>query len=280
MIDLHMHSTASDGTDTPSQLIEECAAKELALCSITDHDNVDAQEEAVAAAARLGVPYITGVELSVQYTGELHILGYGYDHQDAAWRRSMEELRAFRIERTLEFIRRLQTEGVGITLQDVERAAMGNTLGRPHVAQAIVAKGYAKDFHEAYIKYLVEGALCYVNRRRLDARTAIDMIRSAGGTPVLAHPGLVTSDDFPALLRSLADDGLEGMEVYYPMHSDAQLEEFLSLAEDLNLLVTCGCDCHGSIRKARIGEEHRTGERLRQSAAVLAERYATRSQTV
>lgn len=268
-----MHSTASDGTDTPEELISKCADLALLLCSVTDHDNTDAQMPAITEAARLGQPYITGVELSVQYSGELHILGYGVDIAGEAFRNRMEELREFRVERTLEFIRRLGQAGCPISLEDVERHANGNTLGRPHVALALVERGYAKDYHEAFNTYLNEGGLCYVNRRKLGAKDAIDIIRSAGGTAVLAHPGLITTDDLPSLVRELKGYGLEGIEALYPLHTDEQVTRYLKLAEDMRLLVTCGSDYHGSVRPGAIGLERREAKALWDTVAYLKEKY-------
>lgn len=273
MADLHIHTTASDGMDEPRAVIAQCQAHRLSLCSVTDHDTFDGQKEAAAAAADLGVPYITGIELSVQHTGELHILGYGCDPRSTPWRAAMEELRSYRIGRTEEIIRRLQEAGLAITLEDVQREASGRTLGRPHVAKAIVKKGYAPSYTDAFEKYLNEGGLCYVGRRRLTAQQAIDLIHSAGGTAVVAHPGLITSPDRTALLRRLAGKGVEGLEAYYPAHSDGQVQEFVALARDLGLLVTRGSDYHGPFRSGQIGGEARGGARLAESIEMLKERH-------
>lgn len=274
MTDLHIHSTASDGTEVPADIIKRCSEMGLELCSITDHDNVDSQAAAITESTRLGVPYITGVEISAQYTGELHILGYGMDLRNIVFSDFMEELRAFRVERTYEFIRRLREVGADITLEDVVRNAEGNTLGRPHVALALVEKGYARTYDEAFSRFLNEGGLCYVNRRKLLPKEAIELIRAAGGTAVLAHPGLVTTDDFPSLLRWLVDMGLEGIEAHYPAHSDAEQAAFLSLADDFDLLVTCGSDFHGATRRRNIGDERRGSARLSYTVQLLRDKYA------
>ena len=269
-IDLHIHSTASDGTETPRDIVRQCAAKGIDMCAVTDHDNVDAQKDAADESTRLGMRYVTGVEISAQYTGELHILGYGMDLADRAFREFMEELRTFRVERTLEFVRRLGEHGIDIALEDVKRWANGNTLGRPHVALALVEKGYADTYRDAFDTYLNEGGLCYVNRRRLMPREAIDLIRSAGGIPVLAHPGLITTDDLPRLVRSLVDLGLEGIEAHYPLHTDEQLASYLALAGQLGLIVTCGSDYHGASRENALGCETRTSKLLETSVERLA----------
>lgn len=262
MIDLHMHSTASDGSQTAAEIIRACLQAALRLNAITDHDNIDAQEEAAQESARLGRPYLTGVEISVQHRGELHILGYGFDRNDAKFRRMMEDLRASRVERIHYIMEALKAHNVNITLEDVEAQAAGNTLGRPHVALALVAKRYAASYREAFETYLNEGGLCYVQRRKLSAPEAIALIRDAGGLPVVAHPGLITTDDLPELVRRLADAGLAGLEAYYPAHSDAAVAEYCRLARDLGLFVTCGSDSHGAYREAVIGAERRTGPQL------------------
>lgn len=269
MIDLHMHSVASDGSETASEIIAKCGEAGLMLDAITDHDNVDAQPEAISESRRLGRPYLTGVEISVQHTGELHILGYGIDIQQPGFRQMMEELRESRVDRIGTILRELERHGISVGLEDVQAAAKGQTLGRPHVALALVSKGYASSYREAFEKYLNEGGLCYVQRRKLNARQAIDLIRGAGGLPVVAHPGLITTDDLDALVRQLTDDGLGGIEAFYPAHSDAQCERYSRLATCLGLIVTCGSDSHGAYRDAAIGSEKRTSPQLQQALEVL-----------
>lgn len=269
MVDLHMHSQASDGSETPAEIIARCEAAGLTLNAITDHDNIDSQEAAVAESVRRRRPYLTGVEISVQYTGELHILGYGMDIHQSGFQQMMEDLRQSRVERIGFILKSLAEHGIDVRLEDVEAAAAGNTLGRPHVALALAAKGYAPGYREAYETYLNEGGLCYVRRRKLNARQAIDLIRSAGGVPVLAHPGLITTDDLGALVHTLADAGLGGIEAFYPAHSDGQCAEYSRLAADLGLIVTCGSDSHGIYRDNAIGCEKRTSQLLEKSVETL-----------
>lgn len=268
-----MHSTASDGSYTSKELLDKCATSGLDLCSITDHDCADAQESAIGYARKRGLSYLTGIEISVQHAGELHILGYGCDIGNPGYRAEMEELRAYRIDRTRQILAKLDKIGIHLTLADVERQAHGNTIGRPHVALALVENGHAANYQEAYDNYLNYGGLCYVNRRKLQAREAIDIIHDAGGTAVLAHPGLIATDDLRTEVRELVNFGLQGIEAFYPLHTDSLVSECLDYARDFDLLVTCGSDYHGPYRDGAIGKETRTDVLLEKSAGILMDRY-------
>lgn len=275
MIDLHMHSTASDGTDTPKEIITKCRKLGLKLSAITDHDTMDSQPEAISAAKKLKLKYLTGVEFSVRHTGELHILGYGMDTSDQELIAMMDDLRGSRIERVHEIIRVVQEHGMKIDFADVERFAKGNTLGRPHVALALIEKGYASDLQDAFTRYLNEEGSCYVQRRKLNPQQAIEMILKTGGIPVLAHPKFVRTDDIETLATELRRIGLGGIEAYYPAHSNADVERYLGIAQRHGLLVTEGSDYHGAMRPyAAIACEKRTGPYLEESIKILTEKYA------
>ena len=275
MIDLHMHSTASDGTDTPQEIITKCRKLGLKLSAVTDHDTMDSQPEAIRTARELKLRYLTGVEFSVRHIGELHILGYGMDTGDQELIAMMNDLRSSRVERVHEIIRVVQEHGMKISFEDVERFAKGNTLGRPHVALALIEKGYASDLQDAFTRYLNEEGSCYVQRRKLNPGQAIEMIRKTGGLPVLAHPKFVRTDDIEALVTELKEMGLGGIEAYYPAHSDADVERYVGIARRNGLLVTAGSDYHGAMRPyAAIACEKRTGPFLEESVKILAEKYA------
>ncbi len=229
MIDLHMHSTASDGTDTPEAIITKCAKLRLELCAITDHDTIDSQQQAVETAKKLGQKYITGVEFSVRHEGELHILGYGVDVYDAAFRAQIGELMESRVGRVHAILGELKKHDIRVGFDDVLRHAEGNTLGRPHVALALMEKGYADSMQDAFSKYLNENGLCYVQRRKLNAAQAMELIKSAGGTPVLAHPKFIRTDDMEGLVADMVRAGLEGIEAYYPAHTDSDVKKFLKI---------------------------------------------------
>lgn len=275
MVDLHMHSTASDGTDTPCTIITKCRKLGLKLSSVTDHDTIDSQQEALETARELKIRYLTGVEFSVRHTGELHILGYGIDTENKELRSMMDELREARVNRVHEIIRAVQACGMKIDFEDVVRFAQGNTLGRPHVALALIEKGYACDLQDAFTRYLNEEGSCYVQRRKLNPQQAIEMIRKTGGVPVLAHPKFVRTGSIEVVIKELGELGLMGIEAYYPAHSDADVERYVSIAEKNNLMVTCGSDYHGAMRTyAAIACEKRTGKLLEESIKKLTEKYA------
>ncbi len=275
MIDLHMHSTASDGTDTPRAIITKCRKLGLKLSSITDHDTIDSQREATETARELKIRYLTGVEFSVRYTGELHILGYGIDTRNAELSDLMDELREARVNRVHEIIRAVQAQGMKIGFEDVARFAQGNTLGRPHVALALIEKGYASDMQDAFTRYLNEEGSCYVQRRKLNPQQAIEMIRKTGGLPVLAHPKFVRTGNIEGVVKELKTLGLMGIEAYYPAHSNADVERYVGIAERNALMVTCGSDYHGTMRSyAAIACEKRTGPLLEESVKKFIEKYA------
>ena len=274
MIDLHMHSTASDGTDTPSALITKCAKLKLECASITDHDTIDSQTEAVTEAKKYGLNYLTGVEFSVRHEGELHILGYGVDIHDRTFIRELESLREARLERVDMILEKLKQEGLSVSREDVVRNASGNTLGRPHVALALIEKGYAADFNEAFSKYLNEGGLCYVQRRKLNPADAITLIRNAGGTAVLAHPKFIKTSDIQGLIEEMKGMGLLGVEAFYPAHSDAEARRYEEIAKQKGLLVTAGSDYHGTMRvHSAIASERRKSKYLTESVQKIMAKY-------
>ncbi|MEG2542650.1 MAG: PHP domain-containing protein [Christensenellaceae bacterium] len=276
MIDLHMHSTASDGTDTPQEIITKCHKLGLQLSAITDHDTIDSQAEAIDTAKRLGVAYITGTEFSAIYSGELHILAYGIDLKNQALVTMFEELRESRVQRVHAILERLQKRNMNISFEDVERFSSGNTLGRPHVALALIDKGYASDLQDAFNQYLNENGLCYVQRRKLTPKQTIDLILNAGGVPVLAHPKFIRTDSLFNTVKEMKDMGIMGIEAYYPAHTDTDISKYLNIAKELDLLVTAGSDYHGKMRKyTAIACEKRGGELLKNAIEVL-QKYAVK----
>ena len=274
MIDLHMHSTASDGTDTPEQLITKCAKLNLQYSSITDHDTIDAQEQAAGTAKKYGIKYLTGVEFSVMHEGELHILGYGIDIASSHFRAELEILRESRLERIDLILQKLHACNISISRADVVRNASGNTLGRPHVALALIEKGYASDFTEAFNKYLNEEGLCYVKRRKLNPEDAIRLILDAGGMAVLAHPKFIRTRNLEGLVVEMKAMGLAGIEAFYPAHNDQEVQRFEELAKKHGLLVTSGSDYHGAMRMhSAIASERRTSKYLKESLQVIMLKY-------
>jgi predicted metal-dependent phosphoesterase TrpH len=274
MIDMHIHTTASDGTDSPERIIEKCGKLGLKLCSICDHDTVDAQAVAIKEAGEKRVKYLTGLELSVIHEGELHILGYGVDIHNKELTKEMEILRQSREGRVRTILEKLGEHNVNITFEDVKKKAHGETLGRPHVALALMEKGYAQDVQDAFVRYLGERGLCYVKRRKLTAQQAISLIKQAGGTPVIAHPKLIKTQDFEALLKEMKTLGMEGIEAYYPIHTDAEVGRYVALAEKYNMLVTEGSDYHGTVKpNSALASEKRNGALLEKSVKFFITKY-------
>lgn len=255
-IDLHIHSTASDGTLTPAEILAAAQRSGLNAIAITDHDTL----EGAATALRHGIPqglhYITGVEISsappeiYARKGSFHILGYGIRLDCDALNTALAGLQHARKMRNPAIIERLNTLGVAITMADVAVFSGDGQIGRPHIAQALVAKGYAASIDEAFDRYIGVGQPAYVDKHRIPCRDAITLIQQAGGLSVLAHPGLL---DPPAdlgmetLVAHLAEMGLRGIEVYYPFHSAAQTRRFSAIADRLHLIKTGGTDFHGTI---------------------------------
>ena len=247
-IDLHCHSTASDGTDTPSRLLEHAAKNRVDVLALTDHDTIDGLAEAKLAADRLGIRFIPGVEISACFAaGEMHILGLGL--QDTVQLRTfLQQMVKNRDARNLEILAKLNREGFRITLAEVEAIAKGRIVSRPHMATALLARGYVSSRQEAFDLYLANGAKCYVQRDSPTPAEGITAILAAGGVPVLAHPiqlGL-SRKALRQTLLSLQAAGLQGMEVWHSDQNGAVQHDFLELAEELGLLPSGGSDYHGS----------------------------------
>jgi predicted metal-dependent phosphoesterase TrpH len=250
MIDLHTHTTASDGRLTPSQLITHAADVGLCAVAITDHDTVDGIEEARSHAREIGMPFIPGIEISAEYTatGTMHILGYFIDETTGSFTDALTFLQRARRNRNPMIIERLNHYGIDVTMDDVRREAGGDQIGRPHFARAIVRKGFASSIAEAFERYVKKGAPCYVDKERFLPERAIELIRKAGGIPVIAHPKTLNIDfhrELPAFLSRLKEMGLMGLEAYYYNHSRSEQDYFLGLARKLSILATGGSDFHG-----------------------------------
>jgi len=250
MIDLHTHTTASDGRLTPRQLIDHAGEVGLCAVAVTDHDTVDGIAEARRYACEVGMPFIPGIEISAEYsaTGTMHILGYFIDESTRSFSDALAFLKESRKKRNPQIIERLNHYGVDITMEDVRHEAGSDQIGRPHVARAIVRKGYASSIADAFERYVKKGAPCYVNKERFLPERAIELIRKAGGIPVLAHPKTLNIDfgqELPRLLARLQEMGLMGVEAYYYSHSPSEEEYFLRLSRKLDIIATGGSDFHG-----------------------------------
>lgn len=245
MFDLHVHSTASDGLLTPEELIRRSLEIGLKGIALTDHDTVGGIEAAQQFIADHNLPlqFIPGIEMNTEVDeNEVHILGYYIDHRHTRLLNKLEEIKEARLERARKMVYRLKSMGLAISLEHVEKLAKGDLIGRPHIAQAMSEKGYVFSIKEAFEKYIGKGRPAYVPRYKFLPQEAIQLIRSAGGIPVLAHPGLLRNND---LLHEVINMGVAGLEVYYPEHTLQQVDEYLRLTQNLNLLVTGGSDFHG-----------------------------------
>ena len=256
-IDLHIHSTASDGTLTPRESVSMARDLELAAIAITDNDTIDGVREALSQGVPPSLQFVPGVEISATPILEgspdssYHILGYFIDLEDPALNRLLIKLQTARSGRNPEIIKRLQTCGFDITLEEVTLAAGGGQIGRPHIAQVLLAKGYVESIDHAFNAYLSKGQPAYVDKFRIDCQGAINTITGAGGIPVLAHPGLISVEsdgDLETLVSALKDAGLLGLEVYYPEHTAKQVARFAEMAAAHDLLVTGGTDFHGELK--------------------------------
>jgi predicted metal-dependent phosphoesterase TrpH len=246
--DLHTHTTASDGTGAPSHNVRLAKAAGLAAVAITDHDTVAGVAEAQEEGGRLGITVVPGVEISSSDRGkDIHILGYYTDPNQTLWLERLQSLREVRGGRNEMIVERLCSLGLPITMDEVRAAAGkdgkgGETIGRPHIAQVLVAKLYVSSMAEAFERYLGNGAAAYVNPPRLHPFEAIEWIREAGGTSILAHPGLYGDDEF---VEQLIRNGVQGIEVFHSDHGAEQEERYGRLASKHGLIVTGGSDYHG-----------------------------------
>jgi len=242
--DLHTHTLASDGTLSSQELIEEAIEKGIEIISITDHDTVDGL---LNIKLMPDIFFIYGVEISAEYPRTLHILGYGIDPNNEKLRGTLKELQEYRKKRNEIMVQKMNNIGFQITLEELLEEAGNEIVGRPHFASLMVKKGYVSNYQEAFDKYLKKGAPIYVDKKRLSAEQAIELINAAGGISVLAHPYQSEAEvgKLESLLEELIGYGLQGIEVFYSKHTKKQTELYLSLAKKYDLLITAGTDFHG-----------------------------------
>jgi predicted metal-dependent phosphoesterase TrpH len=264
-IDLHLHSTASDGTSAPEVVVLAARDAGLRALALTDHDTVEGIATARDAAKAAGLELVPGVELSAyEGTDEVHILGLHIVQLDAM-RDSLAVFREARRERAAGIVRLLNGLGVRITFDDVLAVAGDAAMGRPHVARAMVENGWAMDLRDAFDRYLGAGRPAYLDKRRVSIPEAIELIHQCGGIAVLAHPGPESTHE---RIERLAAMGLDGLEVIHPSHSADDRARLLSLTKHLNLVPSGGSDSHGSADGTRVvGAMKVPGEWLELQAA-------------
>lgn len=256
-IDLHAHSTASDGTESPAELVAAARAAGLTTLAITDHDTTAGWGEAVEAAIREGIELVRGIEISCSRNyRSIHLLGYLPDPDDPRLAIELARARDSRVNRMDRMIRRMADDGIPVTVEEVRaQLAPGATLGRPHLADALVANGVVPTRDEAFRDLLHDGSKYYVGHYAPDPVAAIKLVRSAGGVPVLAHPfAMRTATISDDMVEELADAGLAGLEAHHRDHEPADVERAVHLAERHDLVVTGSSDYHGTGKLNRLGE--------------------------
>ncbi len=249
LIDLHTHTTASDGSLQPAELVRAAAAAGLKALAVTDHDTIDGLAEALAAQPAEGLEVVAGVEISVQGgpTGSMHMLGLLVDHTHAGLVEGLERLKRARAERNPKIVEKFNQLGISMTMAEVEAFAGGELVGRPHFAQVLLKRGIVRDRGEAFARYLGNGAPAYVSKFRFSPAEGMSMILAAGGVPVLAHPGMLklSEPDLERLVRELMQNGLQGIEAFYSEHDQPTRRALASLAGRLGLVISGGTDFHG-----------------------------------
>ena len=255
-IDLHIHTTASDGTFTPTEIVAHAIKLKLKAIAIADHDTLAGSSEALNSGIPAALEFLTGVEISAapppfyHHAGSFHLLGYSINLDDTELNQTLEKLRLARKNRNPAIIDRLNELGIPIRLDEVREEAGDVQLGRPHIAQMMIRKGVVSSIDEAFDQFLGTDKPAYVDKYRVKCSKAINAIRGAGGIPVLAHPSLLeyeSESQLDDLIGQLKQMGIQGVEVYYSQHTADQTRLFAELAQRHDLLMTGGTDFHGSI---------------------------------
>ena len=248
-VDLHLHTTASDGVMSPSEIVRYAKTKGLQAIAITDHDTIEGLEEGLSEGERIGFEVIPGIEISAVHSpGSMHLLGFFLDIYHPLLNERLGYLQKARSERNPKIAEKLSRLGIDLTYEEVLKASGGGQVGRPHFAQVLLGKGYVRSFQEAFDRFLKKGAPAYVDKFRFTAKEALHFINEAKGIAVLAHPntlGMNGYSELENLLVQLVEEGLKGVEVYYPEHSVSEVAQYKILAERYGLLLTGGTDYHG-----------------------------------
>lgn len=256
-IDLHTHSTASDGADTPTELIEKAHEKNLSAIALTDHDTLGGLPEAQEAAKDLDVELVRGCEISTTTEiGEVHILGLWVPEEAEDLEKFLADMRQKRNERNSLILKKLQKHGFEITEEELREKAKGS-VGRPHMAQILLEKGYIADIREAFDKYLGKGGSAYVQRAKMDPVYVVQLLSRLGATVAMAHPLLnnVAADKLESFIYGLIPHGLEALEAWHSAHDKARTRQIVKLAQKYHLGLTGGSDYHGIVKPdIRLGE--------------------------
>ncbi len=246
-IDLHLHTTASDGTSSPKEVVRKAASLGFSAIAITDHDTISGLEEALAAGDRYNIEVVPGIELNTDYKDfEVHILGYFIDYKSEILLDRLASLKKARYNRIKKMIDKLAEIEIEISFAEVKELAGDAPLGRAHLAQVIIEHGYESEWGAVFDKYIGRRGPAYVERKKITPQKAIDLIKSIGGVPIVAHPALINSEQ---VIDELIDWGVKGLEVYHTEHGKEDVKRYKSFVEENGLLMTAGSDCHGKKRK-------------------------------
>jgi 3',5'-nucleoside bisphosphate phosphatase len=242
--DLHTHTNYSDGKFLPSELIKRAKTAGLNYIAITDHDNVDGIDEAIETGKEIGIEVVPGVELSSDYKGrEVHVLGYFFDYKNPELLEYLKTFRGLRRERAEKIVTKLNNLKIPLTMEDILSMVKGNvSIGRPHIAFALIDKNYIHNYYEAFVKYIGDGKPAYEKKKNLTTKEAIQLISKAGGLSFVAHPGKNIRDE---ALIEIIEQGLDGIEVIHPSHSPEYVTYFQDFASQYFLLESGGSDFHG-----------------------------------
>jgi predicted metal-dependent phosphoesterase TrpH len=242
-VDLHLHSTASDGSLAPADVVALAERNGVRVMALTDHDSVSGLPAALERARAADIRIVPGIELSVsEQTMDVHLLAYGFDPLDTRLVEAIARYRVSRHERARKILTRLKGLGIRIPIEEVEEIAGGGAIGRPHVAEALMQNGHVETFHEAFQRYLGHHAPAYVGKQTVSLEEAVEVVRDAGGVTVLAHPGTLNRD---AWIPGFARRGLDGIEVWHSKHGPAEINRYREIARAHGLLMTGGSDFHG-----------------------------------
>lgn len=241
--DLHIHTNFSDGILTPTQVVQRADEEGLKAVGIVDHDTIDGISEAMEAGARFDVEIVPGVELSSQYEGrDIHIIGFYFDPEHPRLKKYLVRFREERYRRAAKMIQNLYRLGVRLTMEEVEERAQGSCIGRPHLAEVLMEKGYVETFQEAFRKYIGYGSEAYEEKYKIRPEEAIGLVSEAKGLAFLAHPGYAVTDH---IILQLIKAGLDGLEIVHPKLNEHRTQHLQMLARENGLLICGGSDCHG-----------------------------------
>ncbi len=248
MIDLHAHTSASDGTYSPNELVTLAKSEGIEAIAITDHDTIEGVPEALEAGEKVGLEVIPGVEISLDHQpGSMHVLGLFLDIKNKKLIEYLTVLQASRSSRNPKIIEKLNELGLAISMEDVQKISGGGQVGRPHIAAALLKDGYVSSNQQAFDKYLKKGAIAYFERSRLTREETVDMIHGAGGLVILAHPNTlgVNGSSFSYLMSELKEVGFDGLEVFYNSHSQTDEDRLMKIVDKNGFIISGGTDFHG-----------------------------------